>query len=96
MVTRLKFNATKQHKQKQALIISMATNFSIFVPEVIFAIIANSLGMLADSIDMFIDSITYLIAYIAIGKAKDFQNKSSRWMGILQTMLATVILNTVI
>ena len=56
----------------------------MFVLEIILGFIAESTGLIADSMDMFADAAVYSISLYAVGKAVSLQRKAARMSGNMQ------------
>jgi Co/Zn/Cd efflux system component len=66
----------------------LAINALMFLIEIIAAWLAQSTGLLADSLDMFADAAVYGIALYAVGRAAGHQLTAARLSGWLQLLLA--------
>jgi Co/Zn/Cd efflux system component len=68
--------------------IVLAINALMFVVELAFGLIAESTGLVADSLDMFADAAVYGVALYAVGRAAAMQRTAARLAGWLQLLLA--------
>lgn len=66
----------------------LAINAIMFVIELFIGFIAQSTGLIADSMDMFADATVYGISLYAVGKSIQLQKKSARLSGYMQMGLA--------
>ena len=73
---------------KQLLII----NGVMFVSELIIGLIADSSGVIADSIDMLADCLVYAVSLYAVGAANSVKIGAARASGLFQIVLAMSIL----
>jgi Co/Zn/Cd efflux system component len=64
----VEFDVNNDQYQKNLLIKVFIINLLFFIIEIIAAYIANSMGLLADSLDMLSDAFVYSLALLAIGK----------------------------
>lgn len=91
---------TKAHGQEKSeakvLSILLVINATMFVAEIILGYIAQSTGLIADSMDMFADAAVYGISLYAVGRAKALQFKAARISGYAQMVLAVFALSEVI
>ena len=65
-----------------------AINGAMFVFELIVGLIAQSTGLIADSLDMFADAAVYGLALYAVGRAAALKMKAAHIAGWLQVVLA--------
>lgn len=65
-----------------------AINALMFFAEFIFGLLAQSTGLLADSLDMFADAAVFALSIFAVGKAKSHKKRAANISGILQLLLA--------
>jgi Co/Zn/Cd efflux system component len=63
-------------------------NAAMFVAEIVIGWLAQSAGLIADSLDMFADAAVYGVSLYVVGKAASAQAKSARFSGYLQLLLA--------
>lgn len=66
----------------------LAINGAMFVFELIVGLIAQSTGLIADSLDMFADAAVYGLALYAVGRAAALKMKAAHIAGWLQVVLA--------
>lgn len=75
----------EEHKTLRLL---LAINAAMFFVEFITGWLAQSTGLIADSLDMFADAAVYGVSLYAVGKAATMQMRSARFSGYLQLVLA--------
>ena len=83
-------------KQKEVLVIVFLINFILFIVEVIFGIISNSMWLLADSLDMLSDASVYFISLLAVWTSLLTKKKIAKFAWYLQFLLAIIWLIEVI
>jgi len=66
----------------------MIINFSVFVVEIIFGIIAHSMGLVADALDELSDAFVYALSLYAISGTLLVKKRIARFSGALQLGLA--------
>lgn len=66
----------------------LTINAAMFVVEIVTGWFAQSVGLIADSLDMFADAAVYGVSLYAVGKAASDQAKSAGFSGYLQLLLA--------
>jgi hypothetical protein len=74
----------------------LGINALMFVAELILGVIAESTGLIADSLDMFADAAVYGLALYAVGRSKGLQLKAAHLSGFLQIALALGVLLEVV
>lgn len=74
--------------ERRLLWIVFVINFGFFVVEIITGFIANSMGLVADSLDMLADAIVYALSLYAVGKATTSKKRIAGISGYLQLALA--------
>lgn len=74
--------------EQSALRKVFAINAAMFVAELVAGIIAQSTGLLADSLDMFADAAVFALSLYAVGRALSFKQRAARLSGYLQMALA--------
>lgn len=74
----------------------LAINGLMFVFELVLGLVAQSTGLIADSLDMFADAAVYGVALMAVGAAASKKVKAAHFAGWLQVLLALVALVEVI
>src|SRR5690606_8126400 len=63
-------------------------NGFMFILEMVLGLIAQSAGLISDSLDMFADSAVYGVSLYAVGKALSLKQKAARISGYMQIVLA--------
>lgn len=66
----------------------LAINAAMFAVEIVTGWLAQSTGLLADSLDMFADAAVYGLALYAVGRDTGHQQRAARLSGWLQLLLA--------
>ncbi|MEZ5325869.1 MAG: cation transporter [Verrucomicrobiales bacterium] len=74
--------------QKSVLLTLLLINGVMFCAELICGVIADSTGLVADSLDMLADATVYGIAFYAVGRANSVKISAARWSGYFQIALA--------
>ena len=82
--------------QRAALWAVLAINATMFAVELVGGILAQSTGLLADSLDMLADASIYAIALLAVGRDRARQHRAARASGWLQLGLAGLVLLAVL
>lgn len=75
-------------QQRKLLVIVLAINFGLFVLEIVAGFAAQSMGLVADSLDMLADAIVYGLSLYAVGKAVTQKKRVARLSGYFQLFLA--------
>ena len=81
--------------QKRLLWTVLVLNGVMFFVEFIAGWIAESSGLIADSLDMLADTLVYAVSLYAVGKAIKYKANAAIFNGILQTALALLVLGDV-
>jgi Co/Zn/Cd efflux system component len=68
--------------------ILLAINAAMFVLELALGFLAESTGLIADSLDMFADAAVYGLALYAVGRSGSTKIKAAHFAGRLQVLLA--------
>ena len=83
-------------RERKTLVIVLAINAFMFVFELALGLIAQSTGLIADSLDMFADASVYAVSLYAIGNSAALKGSAAKLSGILQSILAFVVLFDVV
>lgn len=86
----------KESSEANVLKILLAINAVMFVFEIILGFIAQSTGLIADSMDMFADAAVYGVSLYAVGKSVLLQHKAARLSGFMQMFLTAFALFEVV
>jgi cation transport ATPase len=78
--------------ETRTLRLLLAINGSMFLVELLVGSIAQSTGLIADSLDMFADAAVYMLALNAVGRAAHLKARSAHIAGWLQVVLAIAAL----
>ena len=79
-------------QERKTLMIVLGINAFMFVFELVFGLVAESTGLIADSLDMFADASVYSIGLYAVGKSAALKGKAAQLSGIVQIVLAVLVL----
>lgn len=74
--------------ERRLLWIVLSINFTMFVLEIVAGFIANSMGLVADSLDMLADAIVYGLSLFAVGSLAATKKRIARLSGYFQMFLA--------
>jgi len=78
--------------QRRLLWMVLVLNGVMFFVEFIAGWMAESSGLIADSLDMLADTLVYAVSLYAVGKAIKYKANAAIFNGILQTLLALAVL----
>jgi Co/Zn/Cd efflux system component len=82
------WDAQSHYNERRLLWIVLLINFSMFVLEIITGFIANSMGLVADSLDMLADAIVYGLSLFAVGSLIARKKRIAKISGYFQMGLA--------
>jgi len=82
--------------QKRLLWTVLVLNGVMFFVEFIAGWLAESSGLIADSLDMLADTLVYAVSLYAVGKAIKYKANAAIFNGTLQTVLALLVLADVL
>jgi len=88
--------ATRDETEARTLWILLGINGVMFVVEQVAAWLAQSAGLLADSLDMLADATVYGVALYAVGRAPLLKRRAAHLTGWLQVTLALGVLGEVV
>ncbi len=74
--------------QSRVLWILLSINAMMFIAEMTAGILAESTGLIADSLDMLADATVYAIGLYAVGRAASEKIRAASLSGLFQIMLA--------
>ena len=77
----------KNNDERRVLIILLCINASMFVAEMVFGIISESIALIADSLDMLADATVYGVALYAVSRPAIAKIKAAFLSGIFQILL---------
>lgn len=86
----------RNEQERKTLKIVLAINFAMFVIELVLGLIAQSSGLITDSLDMLADATVYAIGLYAVGRSQSIQNNLVRYSGFILILLAVFALSDVI
>ncbi len=89
---KVNFEVEDSHAERKVLKLLFAINAGMFLVELFFGIIAESMGLISDSFDMFADASVYLISLYAVGKSIHIKKRSAKVNGYFQVFLGMGIL----
>jgi Co/Zn/Cd efflux system component len=78
--------------EARTLAIVLGINAVMFLVEGGLGLLAQSTGLVADSLDMFADAVVYGVALVAVGRAASQKLKAAHLAGWLQVLLALGVL----
>jgi Co/Zn/Cd efflux system component len=78
-------------EQRRVLVVLLAINATMFVAELLFGLIAQSTGLIADSLDMLADAAVYGIGLWAVGRAASAKAHAALASGVAQISLALFV-----
>jgi Co/Zn/Cd efflux system component len=85
------FLEIKPHGKERKLLWTVLTiNVSFFAIEIITGFVANSIGLVADSLDMLADGIVYGLALFAVGGTVARKKNIAKFAGYFQIVLALI------
>ncbi|WP_289116624.1 cation diffusion facilitator family transporter [uncultured Idiomarina sp.] len=82
--------------QRKLLWTVLVLNGVMFFVEFIAGWLAQSSGLIADSLDMLADTLVYAVSLYAVGKAIKYKANAAIFNGTLQTLLALLVLADVV
>jgi Co/Zn/Cd efflux system component len=82
--------------QASTLRVLLAVNAAMFVVEIVAGWLAQSTGLIADSLDMLADAMVYGLSLYAVGKAATTKLHAAHLSGVLQAVLAVGVLADVV
>jgi Co/Zn/Cd efflux system component len=82
--------------ERTTLRLLLGINIAMFIAELAAGWLAESTGLLADSLDMFADASVYGIALYAVGKSGALQARAATISGVLQIGLGLGVLSEVV
>lgn len=86
----------KDREQSRVLWILLAINGVMFVVELTVGWIAQSTGLIADSLDMLADATVYGIGLYAVGKTLQHKARAALFSGFAQGLLGLLILADIV
>ena len=81
----------KNEEQKRVLVWLLAINGAMFVVELVLGLLAQSTGLIADSLDMLADATVYAIGLWAVGRAVSAKARAALTSGVAQIALALFV-----
>ena len=83
-------------KDAKVLKLLLAINGGMFIVELVTGFLADSMGLISDSLDMLADSGVYLVSLYAVGKTLQIKKRSARLNGSFQMILGLIVLTETI
>lgn len=83
---------TTNGEQRQTLRIVLVINAVMFIGELTAGLLAESTGLVADSLDMLADASVYAISLFAVGRAAKVRNAAATISGVLQMTLGAAVM----
>lgn len=78
----------KTREERRVLRVLLAINAAMFVLEIVAGWVAESTGLIADSLDMLADATVYGIALYAVGRSAKAKSRAALLSGVFQILLA--------
>ena len=78
--------------ERKTLIALLVINAVMFFSEITLGFLAESTGLIADSLDMLADAGVYGLSFYVVGKGIERQSKAASISGILQIILGVGVL----
>jgi len=82
----------RNEQERRTLRIVLGINAVMFLFEIVLGWLAQSTGLIADSLDMLADALVYAISLYAVGRAEVLKDRAARLSGMLQMVLAVLVL----
>lgn len=82
----------QNEQERKVLLLVLGINAFMFVFELALGLIAQSTGLIADSLDMFADASVYGVSLYAVGKSVAQKSRVAKLGGVIQIMLALLVL----
>jgi cation diffusion facilitator family transporter len=86
----------RNKQERKTLLTVLTINTLMFFIEFGFGFLAQSTGLIADSLDMFADASVYAVSLYAIGRSVSLKTKAAFLSGIMQIALALTALADVV
>lgn len=86
----------RDEQERKTLRIVLGINAFMFVFEFALGLVAESTGLIADSLDMFADASVYSISLYAVGRSSALKGKAATLSGGVQIALALLVLADVL
>ena len=86
----------RNEQERKTLLIVLGINAFMFFFEMALGLLAQSTGLIADSLDMLADATVYAISLYAVGKSDVLKVKSAKFSGFAQMFLSLLVLADVL
>lgn len=73
--------------ERSAIRLALTLNVAMFLIGAVVGYLADSTGVIADSLDMMTDAVGYALALMAITRGEAFKRNSARWTGSVLVVL---------
>lgn len=83
-------------QERKTLLLVLGINAVMFVFELVLGWIAQSTGLIADSLDMFADASVYAVSLYAVGKSQAQKAAIAKFSGVVEVLLALLVLAEVL
>ena len=83
-------------EQARILWIVLGVNVAMFVAEFVAGVVAQSTGLIADSLDMLADAAVYSVSLYAVGRSAGLKKRAAMLSGVLQILLAISIAGEIV
>lgn len=83
-------------QERKTLMIVLGINAFMFVFEFVLGLMAESTGLIADSLDMLADASVYSVSLYAVGRSAALKTSAARFSGAIQIALALLVLADVL
>jgi Co/Zn/Cd efflux system component len=87
-IDKLSNNSQPEKSESKVLKVLLLINAVMFLVELLIGWVAQSAGLISDSLDMLADSLVYGISLYAVGRALIQKQKAARLSGYFQIVLA--------
>ena len=86
----------ESQEQARVLRFVLVINAAMFVAELVAGLIAQSTGLIADSLDMLADAAVYGVGLYAVGREASVKNRAALLSGVLQILLAIGVASEIV
>lgn len=82
-------DAAGDQAERRTLVLVLLINGLMFAVEIVAGLLAQSMGLIADSLDMFADAAVYAVALYAVSRSRELKVRAAHLSGWIQMALAT-------
>ena len=86
----------RTEQERKTLLLVLGINAFMFFFEMGLGLLAQSTGLIADSLDMLADATVYAISLYAVGKSDVLKVRSAKFSGFAQMLLSVLVLADVL